>query len=90
MTKTTTTFVKALPNGSDPGNGSKTQMLDQCLVCMGSLDGEGDMQMLLCDFRKKDGTCDKTMHLKCAGLSRVPSGPLFCKDCPQGFTLGGR
>jgi len=49
---------------------------------------DGPLAMLLCDFRTRDGFCNKTMHVKCAGLTRVPDGAWFCRDCPQGYVLG--
>jgi hypothetical protein len=89
-TQTTSTLHTARkPGGADPGKGSVTHHLDQCLVCLGTMDADdGPLAMLLCDFRTRDGFCNKTMHVKCAGLTRVPDGAWFCRDCPQGYVLG--
>ena len=85
---TATLYTAAKPAGTDPGGGSITQQIDQCIVCLGSMDGPGPLEMLLCDFRTKDGVCNKTTHVKCAGLTQIPDGPWFCKDCPPGRVLG--
>ena len=46
---------------------------DQCLVCNRST--QGTSEVLLCDG------CDGEVHLRCAGLARVPEGDWLCAAC---------
>ena len=46
---------------------------DQCLVCNRST--QGTSEVLLCDG------CDGEVHLRCAGLERVPEGDWLCAAC---------
>ena len=62
---------------------------DACLVCGSATTGNTeDLEMLLCDFKVGQGLCNKTMHVKCAGLASVPDGFWFCVDCSPGRVLG--
>jgi origin recognition complex subunit 4 len=45
-----------------------------CAICSG-LDSEKPNQILFCDG------CDFAVHQKCYGVSVVPKGDWFCKDC---------
>jgi origin recognition complex subunit 4 len=45
-----------------------------CSICNG-LDSKKGNQIILCD------SCDFALHLKCYGLSKVPKGDWYCKDC---------
>ena len=46
---------------------------DRCLVCDRST--QGTSEVLLCDG------CDGEVHLRCAGLERVPEGDWLCAAC---------
>jgi len=48
-----------------------------CSICNG-LDSKKGNQIILCD------SCDFAVHLKCYGLSKVPKGDWYCKDCEPG------
>ena len=77
------------PPQPPPGPSTFTIFKDDCLVCGSATEGNTeDLQMLLCDFKVRGGPCNKTMHVKCAGLDSVPVGFWFCKDCSPGRVLG--
>lgn len=55
--------------------------IDCCLVCgkRGSFQGD---RLLLCDKRISDfALCNRTMHVKCAGLDKVPDSTWYCCKC---------
>lgn len=56
--------------------------IDLCLVCGGEFGDKEHGPMLLCDKKISPlKTCNHTMHMRCAGLDKVPSGKWFCTDC---------
>ena len=52
---------------------AEPELLDQCLVCNRST--QGTSEVLICDG------CDGEVHLRCAGLERVPEGDWLCAAC---------
>jgi len=55
--------------------------IDLCIVC-GEGHDKSKGQMLLCDKSISPyATCNRTTHIKCAGLKKIPKGEWFCTEC---------
>ena len=71
---------------------SEQLSLSPCLVC-GGIDETDDLgPLLICDFRTTMSDagcmpCNKVMHVRCAGLDRVPEGDWFCSHCSDSLRL---
>ncbi len=52
-----------------------------CKKCSACQDPHDEEKMMFCD------RCDRGFHTYCVGLSEVPSGSFFCKNCEKPDSL---
>ena len=59
--------------------------MDHCACLLCGLHEKKELgEMLLCDaVVGRSKTCDRTMHVLCAGLDRVPKGKWYCPTCTK-------